>query len=180
MLYNNVIKIKNLDKLQKVNYLYNGCSIIEHGEIGMLTEFFGNYPRVRVIDLLLSHPYTEYTKKDMAECSGVARGTLYEFFDKLTEYKLIKPTRKIGNTLLYSIDMDSPAVKALNAFQNILAATGIGEEVEGHEKVEDWNELFKDIDNIFKDEMRSRQGSSANDSLSIDPKSCPVQFKKRK
>jgi len=130
----------------------------------MLTEFFGNYPRIRVIDLLLSHPYTEYTKKDMAECSGVARGTLYEFFDRLTEYKLIKPTRKIGNTHLYSINMDSPAVKALNAFQNILAAAGISKELEGpYEKVEDLNELFKDIDNIFEDEMRSRPGSYAHD-----------------
>ncbi|WP_424355585.1 hypothetical protein [Methanobacterium sp. MBAC-LM] len=147
----------------------------------MLTEFFGNYPRVRVIDLLLSHPYTEYTKKDMAECSSVARGTLYEFFDKLTEYKLIKPTRKIGNTQLYSIDIDSPAVKALNAFQNILAAADIsGESGEPYEKVENLNELFKDIDNIFEDKMRSRQTNSAYDSLSIDPESCPVQFRKRK
>lgn len=147
----------------------------------MLTEFFGNYLRIRVIDLLISHPYTEYAKKDIAECSNVARGTLYEFFDKLTEYKLIRPTRKIGNTQLYSIDMDSPAVKALNTFQNILAATGISEELEWpHEKVENSNELFKDIDNIFGDEKRSRQSSSACDSVSIDPKSCPVQFKKRK
>ena len=122
----------------------------------MLTEFFGNYPRIRVIDLLLSHPYTEYTKKDIAECSNVARGTLYEFFDELNKYKLIKPTRKIGNTQLYSIDMDSPAVKALNAFQNILAATGIVEEVEVHGEIEDIDVLFNDINKIFEDEMHSR------------------------
>lgn len=146
----------------------------------MLTEFFGNYPRIRVIDLLLSHPYTEYTKKDMAECSGVARGTLYEFFDELTKYKLIKPTRKIGNTQLYIIDMNSPAVKALNAFQNILAATGIGEEVEVHGKVEDIDGLFNDIYKIFENEKRSRLGNSAHDSISLSADSCPVSFKKRK
>ena len=146
----------------------------------MLTEFFGNYPRIRVIDLLLSHPYTEYTKKDIAECANIARGTLYEFFDELNKYNLIKPTRKIGNTQLYSIDMDSPAVKALNAFQNILAATGIGDEVEEREKVEDIDELFKDIDKIFEDEMSSRSGSSAPNSTSLDAESCPVSFKKRK
>lgn len=147
----------------------------------MLTEFFGNYPRIRVIDLLISHPYTEYTKKDMAKCSNVARGTLYEFFDKLNEYKLIKPTRKIGNTWLYSIDMDSPAVKALNAFQNILAATGIGEELGGHEKVGDIDKLFKDIDKIFEEEISLRSGGSASDSTPTTvatPKSCPVTFKK--
>jgi hypothetical protein len=146
----------------------------------MLTEFFGNYPRIRVIDLLLSHPYTEYTKKDISECSGVARGTLYEFFDELNRYKLIKTTRKIGNTQLYSIDVDSPAVKALNAFQNILAATGTGEEVEVHGKVEDIDGLFNDIDKIFEDEKRSRSGSSAHDSISLSAESCPVSFKKRK
>ena len=145
----------------------------------MLTEFFGNYPRIRVMDLLLSHPYTEYTKKDIAECSGVARGTLYEFFDKLMENKLIKPTRKIGNTWLYSIDMDSPAVKALNSFQNILAATGI-EELKGHdEEVEDIDKLFEDIDKIFEEEMLSRSSSADPDAPTVvTPKSCPITFKK--
>jgi hypothetical protein len=52
--------------------------------------------------------------------------------------------------------MDSLAVKALNAFQNILAATGIGEEVEVHGEVEDIDGLFNDIDKIFEDEMGSR------------------------
>lgn len=127
----------------------------------MLTEFFRNYPRIRVIDLLLSHPYTEYSKKDIAECSSVACGTLYEFFEELTKYKLIKPTRKIGNTQLYSINMNSPAVKALSAFQISLASKVIENELEGpHEKVEDINGLFKDIDNIFEDEMRIRSNST--------------------
>jgi predicted transcriptional regulator len=127
----------------------------------MLTEFFGNYPRIRVIDLLLSHPYTEYTKIDIAECSDVARGTLYGFFEELTKYKLIKPTRKIGNTQLYSIDMDSQVVKALSAFQILLASKVIENELEGsHGKVADINGLFKDIDNIFEDEMSTRSNST--------------------
>ena len=33
----------------------------------MLTEVFGAYPQVKVIDLLLTHQNIEYTKEEIAE-----------------------------------------------------------------------------------------------------------------
>jgi hypothetical protein len=59
----------------------------------------------------------EYTKKEIAECADVGRSTLYTFWDTLERYNIVKKTRRIGNTWLYRINTDSPAVKALQEFQ---------------------------------------------------------------
>ncbi|MEN6328860.1 MAG: hypothetical protein ABFC91_01030 [Methanobacteriaceae archaeon] len=70
---------------------------------------------------LISHPLSEYSKKDLADGAGIARGTLYDFFPKLEKYHLIKPTRRLGNAQLYQANMESPAMQAISAFQLQLA-----------------------------------------------------------
>lgn len=83
----------------------------------MFTEIFGDSPQVKVLDLLITHDDMEYTKKEIAECADVGRSTLYTFWDTLERYDIVKKTRRIGNTWLYRINTDSPAVKALQEFQ---------------------------------------------------------------
>ena len=94
----------------------------------MLTEIFGEYPQVKVMDLLLSHNKLEYTKTDIAECAGISKPTLYKFWDTIERFKLVIPTRKIGNTTLYMINKDSPIIKALDAFQLGLVDMVVDEE----------------------------------------------------
>ena len=87
----------------------------------MITEIFGeNCKRAKVFDLLLSHPYSEYTRTDIKESTGIAMDTLNTFVGQLVEYEIIKPTKKYGNGQLYQINMDSPITQALNSFQNQL------------------------------------------------------------
>ena len=83
----------------------------------MFNEIFGNSPQVKVIDLLITQDNLEYTKKEIAECAEVGRSTLYTFWETLERYEIVKKTRRIGNTWLYNINSDSPAVKALQEFQ---------------------------------------------------------------
>jgi Fe2+ or Zn2+ uptake regulation protein len=83
----------------------------------MFTEIFGDSPQVKVLDLLITQDDMEYTKKEIAECAEVGRSTLYTFWDTLERYDIVKKTRRIGNTWLYRINTDSPAVKALQEFQ---------------------------------------------------------------
>ncbi len=58
--------------------------------------------------------------KNIHAVSGadVGRSTLYTFWDTLERYGIVKKTRRIGNTWLYRINADSPAVKALQEFQS--------------------------------------------------------------
>lgn len=83
----------------------------------MFTEIFGDSPQVKVLDLLITQDDMEYTKKEIAECADVGRSTLYTFWDTLERYNIVKKTRRIGNTWLYRINTDSPAVKAMQEFQ---------------------------------------------------------------
>ena len=83
----------------------------------MFTEIFGDSPQVKVLDLLITQDDMEYTKKEIAECANVGRSTLYTFWNTLERYNIVKKTRRIGNTWLYKINSDSPAVKALQEFQ---------------------------------------------------------------
>ncbi|MCX9026528.1 MAG: hypothetical protein OIN85_10615 [Candidatus Methanoperedens sp.] len=83
----------------------------------MFTEIFGDSPQVKVLDLLITQDHMEYTKKEIAQCADVGRSTLYTFWDTLERYDIVKKTRRIGNTWLYRINTDSPAVKALQEFQ---------------------------------------------------------------
>jgi len=82
----------------------------------MLTDVFGAYPQVKVIDLLLTHQNIEYTKEEIAECAEISIDTLYNFWERSEKYGTVKPTRKVGETQLYTdtANMDCEAMRALN------------------------------------------------------------------
>lgn len=103
----------------------------------MITEIFGeNCLRAKVFDLLLSHPHIDYNISEIAECANVSRGSLNKFIDQLVGYQIIIPTRKIGNSTLYKINLDSPITQALNSFQNQLADIEMEKEMKELQKVD--------------------------------------------
>lgn len=99
----------------------------------MLSEIMGDYPRVRVIEILITHPWSEYTKKDLSEASGISRRTLYTLLGELETYQIIKPTRKIGSAQLYTLNRESKTSKALMTFQKELAEIEIDKQVSGED-----------------------------------------------
>lgn len=141
----------------------------------MFIEFFGNYPRIRVIDLLISNPYSEFSKTDIAESSKISRSTLYNFFEKLEEYDLIQHGNRYGQTQLYKVNTDSPAIKALNAFQLRLAEIEINKQMEIYEAEEpsadeemdeeEFEEIFNMVDEIIDEEILERQENHTKHSL---------------
>ena len=82
----------------------------------MLTEIFGNHPQIRVIELLLSNPHSEYSEEDLVRYAEINRDSLHEFFNKLDDFGLLKSTRRVENTQFYMADMESPTMQALNVF----------------------------------------------------------------
>ena len=122
----------------------------------MLTEIFGTTcKRAKVFDLLLSHPYTEYTKTDIAECAEISRNTLDTFIDDLVEYGIINLTRRIGNGQLYQINMKSTITQALNSFQNQLADIEFEKEMEKYKEEENVDiKPIKPFEEIIKKEMK--------------------------
>lgn len=99
----------------------------------MLTEIFGNHPQVKVIELLLSNPHSEYREEDFLECAGIGGDSLPEFFNKLNDQGLIKPTRMVKNAQFYSADMESSTMQALMAFQAKLKQINVEKKVDAME-----------------------------------------------
>lgn len=86
-------------------------NVVDEGTI--LTNFFGNYPIVKVIDFLIENRGFDYTKAEIAEHSEIGIATLHQMWDKIEKYGIIKETRKYGNTKLYMINDDSELVNMI-------------------------------------------------------------------
>ena len=71
-----------------------------------------------ILDFLLIHKGFDYTKTEIAENAGVEYKTLFDNWDTLERYGLVKETRTIEKVTLYTINLDSPIVKALKKLQH--------------------------------------------------------------
>lgn len=83
-------------------------------------EKFLDRKTMKIVDFLLDNPVMDYSKKDLAELSGVSRSTLYRKWDKLKEMNIIKGTRKYQNTQLYSLNEGSEIVNLLGRLRKDL------------------------------------------------------------
>ncbi len=79
----------------------------------LLVEFLGDTPLIRVVDFLIENSIFDYTKTEIAENAGISRASLYNIWSTLMKYKLVKKSRKIGNTTLYKLNKESPLVRKL-------------------------------------------------------------------
>lgn len=100
----------------------------------MFLEVIGDTIENRIIDFLIEGRGLDYTKKDIAENSGISRPTLYKIFPKLIKEKTVKPTRIIGRVQLYSLNTENEKVKALLKLEEFLLKKSF-EEVEGKQKI---------------------------------------------
>ena len=82
-------------------------------EKSLLIEFLGDTPLIRVMDFLIENSIFDYTKTEIAENAGISRASLYNLWPTLKKYKLLKISRKIGNTTLYKLNKKNPVVQKL-------------------------------------------------------------------
>ncbi len=82
----------------------------------MLTDLFGDYPQVRVLDFLVESRSFDYSLTDIARMSNVARPTLYAMIEDLVELEIIKETRRAGNARMFALNKDNAIVKSLTKF----------------------------------------------------------------
>ena len=71
-----------------------------------------------ILDFLLIHKGFDYAKTEIAENAGVGYKTVFDNWNTLERYGLVKETRTIGEATLYTINHDSPIVKALKKLQH--------------------------------------------------------------
>ena len=76
----------------------------------MFKEIFGNCPQVKVIDYLISTPFSQHSKQQIAVGSEISRSTLNNFIDELVDIKIIKHKNS-----KFCLNLESNIVKGLMA-----------------------------------------------------------------
>ncbi len=67
-------------------------------------------PYGKIVEFLLENPVLDFSKTEIAEKSGVARTTLYNWWDLIEEQNIVEETRKYQNTQLYKLNGNSEVV----------------------------------------------------------------------
>ena len=82
-------------------------------EKSLLLQLTGDMPLFKIVDFLVDNKGMDFTKKDIAEGSGIARASLFNYWPELEKRGIVKITRKFGKTKLYTLDSRSPITKKI-------------------------------------------------------------------
>lgn len=91
----------------------------------LFVRFFGEYPIIKVIDFLLDNRLTDYSRKEIAEGSGIALSTLLDFWPRLEASNMVIRTRRVSIANMYLLNTKSPLVRDLIDFDEKLAKAAI-------------------------------------------------------
>ena len=72
----------------------------------------------KVLDFLLTFEGFNYSKAEIARNSEIDYETFYNLWEKLEYYDIVKKTRNMGKTTLFTLNMESNIVKALKNLQH--------------------------------------------------------------
>lgn len=89
----------------------------------MLNEILGDYPQIKVLDYLLTNPFAELSKLQLAVGSEISRITLNKFIDDMIDKQLII---KCSNSK-YKLNIESPIIIKLNMILDELNKIAITE-----------------------------------------------------
>ena len=82
-----------------------------------LIKFFGNSPFIRIVDVMIDNIREDFTKKEMQELAGISKAAFFMHWPKVEELGLVKVTKAIGRTKLYTLNTGSTLVKDLLRFE---------------------------------------------------------------
>ena len=101
----------------------------------MLKILFGDNALIKILDFFLENRFWDYTKSDVAREAEVSRVQLYRVWNVLEELEIVKPSRKIGATVLYKANTESPIFKKLSELALEIASKTHDKTIKEEEKV---------------------------------------------
>ncbi len=81
--------------------------------ISLFLEYFGDTPQLRVMDFLIENHFFDYPMTEIARGANVSYNSFQVFFPKLIESKMLIPTRKIGKSDYFKLNIEHPFIKKL-------------------------------------------------------------------
>lgn len=130
----------------------------------MLTKIFGECSQVKLVDFLVAHPWSEFSKTELADGAQIARPTVYKLLDKLIEEKLMVETKKVGNIQLYQTNRESQVVKYISSLQGLLADLEVEKQKRLTQEplIEIENEKLDELLGLKEEEKPDKEGKSSS------------------
>jgi len=88
-------------------------------------EYFGDLPRLRIIDFLIDNLVYDYSLVEISKGAGVAYTTLIDIFPDLIKKRIVKETRQVGKSRMYQLNRENPAVEVMLAVDIKISELGI-------------------------------------------------------
>ncbi len=98
-------------------------------EKSLLLQLTGELPLFKIVDFLVENKGMDSTKKDIAEGSGIARASLFNYWPELEKRQIVRVTRKFGKTKLYTLNSESPIVKKILELEMTLISQAMDAEI---------------------------------------------------
>ena len=86
----------------------------------LFIELFGDSPTIKILDFLLTERELDFSISDMARNAGIGRATLYRIWEQLIKNEIITPTRIIGKSKLYKLNVQNPKIQKLIQIDDML------------------------------------------------------------
>jgi DNA-binding transcriptional ArsR family regulator len=80
----------------------------------LLVKALGYSPKMRIIDILMTNPYFDFSREELVKELGMSKQTLYKNFKDLEELGIVEVSRRIGRAVMYRINREHPLVKRLD------------------------------------------------------------------
>lgn len=96
----------------------------------LFVKTFGDYPKIRVLDMLITGRGLDYSISDIAQQAGIGRATFYRLMDQLIKNKIIDVSRKIGHIKLYRLNLGNVQVKEVVRTYDCLIRNASEKEIE--------------------------------------------------
>jgi predicted transcriptional regulator len=87
----------------------------------VLEELFGKTPRTAILSAFSDGIGEAWSKKEIQEMTGLSKATILNNWTPLEKYAIIKVKKQVGNTKVYTLNMDNEATKLLLKLENELA-----------------------------------------------------------
>lgn len=91
----------------------------------LLLRLTGNISLFRIIDFFIENKGMSYTKADISERVNISRSSLFNNWNKLEQYSIVKVTGRYGQAKLYTLDLESQVTRRILDLESALISESL-------------------------------------------------------
>jgi len=91
-------------------------------EKSLLLNLTGELPLFKIIDFLLENKGMDFSKSDIANGAEISRASLFNYWNEIEKYGIVKVTRSFGKTKLYTLNVKNPVTQKIIDLEKTLIA----------------------------------------------------------